>query len=451
MCSNVACGRLRDISAKRFPLIPEEDNPDKLTLVLEPEAAAVHCQNMTARERAMYCNVKTPFTADNYLVVDIGGGTVDIVAYRINRDPEPHMEVLHEPTGGAWGGTKVNLEFKSFLESLTGDEGFSRYLDTGSKTMISKHQAHLDEIVQETFECQKTIFGDKKLVNKGKINVNLNSSFLRMYANDMEQSVEEIQSNDEGNTKIIDSDIRITYNKLKTFYTPVVRGIIESVERVLSHVTDVHTIYLVGGFGGCHYIYSEMKSHFGDNYKFITPRERQYAVVKGAVMLRKNPDFLKARRVDATYGVRASIQFEEGRHGEEYRNMASEMETVMCSNIFATFVERGDVVTSSHMYMMTFTPERQDQKKMCVQIYSSPERDVWYTTGRRPSHIRCSTGWADVQKIGELIIPFHNADSDLEAQTVDVMFDFSTAEIKVSGYHRKSQTQVRLVLDFLEA
>ena len=398
----------------------------------------------------MYCDVKTPFTADNYLVVDIGGGTVDIVAYRVNRDPEPHMEVLHEPTGGAWGGTKVNLEFKRFFESLTGNEGFSKYLDTGSETKNSKHQAHLDEIVQETFECQKTIFGDKQLVQTGKISVHLNSSFLRIYENHMMQKIEEMQAKMGKNAYIIDNDMRITYDKLKTFYTPIVRGIIKSVESVLSHIANVHTIYLVGGFGGCHYIYSEMKAHFGEKYKFITPRERQYAVVNGAAMLGKNPEFLKARRIDATYGVRAGIPFIEGRHEEEYRCKASEWEIVMCSNIFATFVERGDVVNSCDVYKMTFTPERQDQKQIRVQIYSSPETDVWYTTGKRPSHARSrnSTGWTDVQKIGELIIPFHGDSSD---QTVDVMFDFSTAEIKVSGYHRKSQTQVRLVLDFLEA
>lgn len=433
--------------------MPEEDNPDKLTLVLEPEAAAFYCQNMTAMQRAMYCNVKTPFTSDCYLVVDIGGGTVDIVAYRINQSPEPHMEVIYEPTGGAWGGTKINLKFKNYLEDLIKDKGFSRFIDTQCKMKNAKHKADLDEIVQESFECQKTIFGNKKLTEKGKITIQLNSSFMREYKDEVERAVRELHASNERHTNISDSDLRITYAMVKTFYTPVVEGILECVARVLNDVTGIHTIYLVGGFGGCQYIHLTMKTYFGEDYNFVTPREREFAVVKGAALLGKNPEFLKARRVDATYGVGAIIPFEEGKHEVEYRvPSTSEGQVDMCSDIFATFVERGDVVDSKNVYMMTFSPHSKDQKFMRVQIYSSSERDVWYVTGKRPSsERRDGRDWDYVQKIGELMIPFHNAESgDSNDRAVDVMFDFSTAEVKVSGYNRQSRAKVKLVLDLLE-
>ena len=440
------------MSARRFPLIREEANPDKLTLVLEPEAAAVYCQNMTAIQRAAYCIAPRPFTSDNYLVVDIGGGTVDIVAYRINKTPEPHMEVIHEPTGGAWGGTKVNLEFKEFLENITADKDFSQYVGTPSETENAVHQADLDEIVYKTFESQKTILGDRNLTENGTIMVQLNYTFLQKYRDQLQDSIQRMQAKNESHTTYSGNGIRITYEKLRMFYDPVIKGIVESVEAVLKEVTEVRTIYLVGGFGGCRYIHDKLHTHFGDRYKYIVPEGRNYAVVKGAAMMRKNPDFLQSRRVDATYGVRAAIKFEKGKHEEMYH--ISNMCTNMCTNIFSTFVEKGDVVSSRDMYMMTYTPESRDQKEIRVQIYSSSEKDVWYTTGKRPSHARNSTTWADVQKIGELLIPFCNAggdDSNLEDQQVDVMFDFSTAEIKVNGYHHKSQTKVRVVLDFLEA
>ena len=430
----------------------EEDNLDQLTLVLEPEAAAFYCQSMTAMQRALYCNVQAPFTSENYLVVDIGGGTVDIVAYRINQFPEPHMEVIYQPTGGAWGGTKVNLQFKKFLEALIEDEGFPRYINTQCEIKNAKHTADLDEIVQESFECQKTIFGNKKLTEKGKITIQLNTSFMKEYKDQVERGIRDLHANNEKHTNISESDLRITYAMVKKFYNPVVEGILECVARVLGDVSDVHTIYLVGGFGGCQYIHLTMKTYFGNEYNFITPREREFAVVKGAALLGKNPEFLKARRVDATYGVEAIIPFVEGKHEEEYRiHSTAEGQVDTCSNIFATFVERGDVVSSKDVYMMTFTPHSRSQTSVRIQIYSSSERDVWYITGKRPSRERgASQDWDYVEKLGELLIPFHDTGSaNNDDRAVDVMFDFSTAEIKIRGCHKKSQAKFKLVLDLL--
>ena len=94
--------------------MPEEDNPDKLNLILEPEAAAYYCQNMSARQRALFCNVKGSFKSQSYVVIDIGGGTVDIVAYQIHQFPEPHMEVLHEPLVEHGEEEKLILNSKAF-------------------------------------------------------------------------------------------------------------------------------------------------------------------------------------------------------------------------------------------------------------------------------------------------------------------------------------------------
>ena len=446
MCSIVSCGKLKQASARRFPLIPEEENPDKLRLVLEPEAAAFYCQHMSVQQRALYCMAEAPFSSDDYLVVDIGGGTVDIVAYQMGQLPETHIEILHEPTGGAWGGRKVNLEFRNFLGDLIGDEQFAKYVAAAeSEKQNAKHKAELDEMVEENFESQKTLFGDDDLREDGQISVHLNYSFMKMYETKIEENIQHMEED------IDDSDVRISYARVRMFFDPIVNGIIESITRVVIKVANVYTIYLVGGFGGCKYIYSKLRSHFGDRYKFITPDGHNYVVVKGAAMMRKNPDIVSARRVDATYGVRASIPFVEGKHEEQYRNHGGECG--MCSNIFATFVERGDVVRSEYVYQMTFTPEMQGQRRMRVEIYSSSEKDVWYTTGKKPFHVAGSNAWCDVQMIGELIVPFRSVDPNEseDDQAVDVTFDFSSAEIKVSGIHRKSQTEVKVVLNFLEA
>lgn len=456
LCSVSACGNLREVSSRNV-LIPEEDNPHKITLVVEPEAAAFYCQNMSQYTYAQYCKPTEQYKSDTYLVVDIGGGTVDIVAYRIvDKHSEPHMEIIHEPTGGSWGGSGVNAEFKKFIESLTQDVCFSRYIQTSSQETNSKQQIYLDKIVHESFECQKILFGDKTLNEDEKVSINLHSSFIKCYGPQIEDEVAKIfKTEKKPQTRFSsdDNELRIGYNKLKLFVEPIVKGIIQCVAKVLNNVPCVQTIYLIGGFGGCEYIRSELQSHFKSHYKFITPREKEHAVVKGAAMMRKNPELILARRVDATYGIRVRIPFIHQLHDEQYRCKAPGR-VDMCSNIFATFVEKGDVVSPDYVYMKTFNPERKEQTFMQVQIYSSAEKDIWYTTGKPPLQAMSTRQWVHVQKIGELKVPFRKnrvENDDTADRAIDVMFDFNTAEVIVTGRYRDSSTTFRLVLDFLDA
>ena len=261
----------------------------------------------------------------------------------------------------SWRGTKINLEFKKFLEEVTGDEGFSQYVRTENESDNAIHEAQLNETIYETFESQKTIFGDKNMDEDGRISVQLNYTFLETYKNQVVQNLQAMRAQNDTHTSYAGSSLRITYAKLKIFYNPIVKGIIDSLEEVLNTV-EIDTIYLVGGFGGCRYIYETVHGKFGDKYKYVTPEGPLYIVVKGAVMMGKNPEFLQARRVDATYGISVSIPFEEGKHEEIYRIPAktTDREDYMCTDIFATFVERGDVVNLKDVYMMTYSPERPD-------------------------------------------------------------------------------------------
>ena len=125
LCSQESCGRLE--VASYHPRPPDEPNPDKLSIALEPESAAIFCQNMSRMQTAAYCTATPPFTAGSYLVVDIGGGTVDISALRVSSRSDGNIEAIHSPTGSDFGGSRVNKEFETFLENTVNDPGFSKY------------------------------------------------------------------------------------------------------------------------------------------------------------------------------------------------------------------------------------------------------------------------------------------------------------------------------------
>jgi len=89
-------------------------------------------------------------------------------------------------------------------------------------------------------------------------------------------------------------------------------------------------VYLVGGFGGCPYLFKAVTEHFGNKLStHVTPAESDFAVVWGAVFFHHNPDIVHARKADATYGVRANIPFEKRKHEENYKWL-DENGTPMC-------------------------------------------------------------------------------------------------------------------------
>ncbi|KAJ7381801.1 hypothetical protein OS493_038955 [Desmophyllum pertusum] len=52
----------------------------------------------------------------HYIVVDIGGGTLDVTVHEIQDDGT--IKEIHKVTGGPYGGIYVNQRFESLLEEL---------------------------------------------------------------------------------------------------------------------------------------------------------------------------------------------------------------------------------------------------------------------------------------------------------------------------------------------
>ena len=388
-------------------------------------------------------------------MVDIGGGTVDISAHRFSSSPEEHIEVILPPAGNDCGGSMVNKNFAEFLGELVGDKTFSKYIDSGDETLKATHRARLNELINDTFERQKRIFGEKG-GDGSKASIRLPYTFVEHYRSRLERGIKKMTGSQ---VELSGIDLRVSYTKMKEFFLPVVDGLLQCLsEALLSLDEEIDKIYIVGGFGGCQYIYNAITKEFGNSYKYITPTEHEFAVVRGAVLFRQNPNTVHARRADATYGVRVNIPFLEGKHEEDYKWL-NEKGEALCENIFSAFVERGDIVPTSEVVMTEYIPAKLHQQRMHIDIYSSSEKDVWYTTGRKPKSMEL----ADVQKVGELMIPFPKEDAEEHAQgsdkqpitnlarKVEVTFDFSHTEIQVRGYDKLSCTEVKAVLDFLSS
>ena len=385
--------------------------------------------------------VKDEEKSTNYLIVDIGGGTVDISAHCVEKGLEPQIKVILPPTGNDCGGTKVNKKFKEFLKYLVKDNEFDRFVSTANTVINSRNMFVLDVLVNEKFEMQKKVFGEDEKHYRGGIE--LPSAFFKTYEHDIVQSM---LDDDDSAVELVDQDLRISGEVMSSFFEDVVNGIIECISETLQEIISIKYIYLVGGFGGTKYVQKVVKEKFEkEGIKCIVPVEPAYAVVRGAALFKLNPNVIECRKVDATYGVNAIIPFKPGLHDPKYLWVNDDNEP-KCKNIFKTVVEKGDIVGTGEVFLMTFYPAKHDQKSMAITLYCSQDTDIFYVTGEwgigkcEPRHT--------VTKIGDIIVDMAVPDSDKE-RGVDVMFFFSHTEIKVRAYDRKSTSEVKVVFDFL--
>ena len=183
--------------------------PERLTLVLEPEAASFYCRTMKERDIVEYSVPQAGIPpTDKYIVVDIGGGTADISAH--GQTSEGKIEVLTSPEGSLSGGNAVNQEFEYFLTQLVGDPDFSTYLSTNDNTVNAENKVDTRSIVYEEFEDEKKEFGQvyisqyvgrnpEELDDSETIyNVKLSENFYEFYKQRLEDGVSRLnlQKND---------------------------------------------------------------------------------------------------------------------------------------------------------------------------------------------------------------------------------------------------------------
>ena len=129
-------------AAAEAGLIPDADS-DKLQLALEPEGAVIASMlDASADVRARLV------VGQRVLVLDCGGGTVDCTVSELVGSDPPRLRELLPPSGGSWGGTNVDAEFRRFVNAVLLPEG-ARAADSHADAAASA--AALD--AWETAKC----------------------------------------------------------------------------------------------------------------------------------------------------------------------------------------------------------------------------------------------------------------------------------------------------------
>ena len=438
MTESNGINHLTSISSRSLPL-PAEVNPDKLSLALEPEAAALYSQKNVVGQITSDPSSAAISVPSKYIVIDIGGGTVDITAHV---EVDGGIVVVNIPTGNAWGGTQVNEAFSKMLQGIVNDPGFEKFLASGDR---SQSMAVINGILYREFEDQKLLFGQGKAE---EIAIDLPNSFAILFDSILQVETKKIDGIEyEDNTIYLEKEVVESQ-----LFGPALDGIIKcTLEAIEENEHNFDAFYLVGGFGGCKYVHEKVFPAIkkvcnskGHHCTVLVPPTPHLAVAQGAVMWRKNPEKIKARRSDGTYGIEVTMPFDSTKHNSHYRYYDKDRKEDRCKNIFCVFLEKSELANAEEVMTTSLSPYSQATTKSFIGIYCTPNLGVQY--------VEEENGKSTVTEIGQLVIDIPNPDNlPLRERLYDVTMDFSGTEIQAKANYRVTGKEVKTVCDFLSA
>lgn len=381
------------------------------------------------------------------MVVDVGGGTVDITA---QMEVDGGIEVINIPSGNAWGGTQVNEQFSQMLQSIVGDQDFSRFLNTSDLTVKATRRAVLTKLIYVEFESEKVAFGttSRQQNAMAEISIALPKDFLEFYTPTLIEKQTALIPGVEFDDDSLYINVETVEERL---FSKSIAGIIDcTIDALKAIECKVDVIYLVGGFGGSKYVHEKLKAALIEGFPLNAfdlkvPTAPSLAIATGAVMWRQNPSLIKARRADATYGIGISPTFKEGKHDPYYKIQKGDHGSVRCKNVFKVFLQKGELARSDEVFTSSqLSPADEQKAQVKVNIFTTPYTGIQYVIDKH--------GQKNVTKIGELVIDVpHEETVPNDKRTVEVIMDFSGTEIKAKARNIFTGNEVHTVCDFLSS
>lgn len=106
---------------------------ERLRIITEPEAAAVHCAHLTDLHHLK--------PSQNFIVCDAGGGTVDLAVYKIiGQMANLEIAEMCARSGANCGSLFLDLRFKELVKTLLADH--PAHLDPASLAYFSMSDIH---------------------------------------------------------------------------------------------------------------------------------------------------------------------------------------------------------------------------------------------------------------------------------------------------------------------
>ncbi|KAI9682681.1 MAG: hypothetical protein M1829_006668 [Trizodia sp. TS-e1964] len=322
-------------------------NRHDLRLISEPEAAAVYTLKAIQPNHLKI--------GDNFIVCDAGGGTVDLISYKITQISPLRVEESAVGTGGLCGSAFLNYRFEDHVRSRIGTDKYDHMKEKKPKTW-QMGLKYFEEFVKRNFNEEA--------------HQEVNVPFPGL-ADDEEAGLES-------------GFLVMNASQIKDIFEPVIKEVCDLVEGQVEGIRRkdgvVSGIVLVGGFGQSNYLYNRLKSHFNtaapppyterpthattenapQSVEVMQPVYAWTAVVRGAVLRGLEGSMVVSRRSRWHYGTSYATVFDEERHPVSDRYWSPLWERWMVSDRMQWHIAKGEQVSErkavSFHYTRNFRP-----------------------------------------------------------------------------------------------
>ena len=331
---------------------------DNIEIALEPEAAALSCRVDLANT---WVTVDKPKQL-RYIVVDCGGGTVDVTVNSLDMATNK-IDEIQAATGGPWGGMEVDKKIKEAIQRGIGQDVANK-VDESHWLQFERNKIEEGKKLPE--EGAKAIFELTAELFQG---INAAGGGLRK---NQPLKINGAEYRSKRNAFVFDRDL------INECYSEAINNTVKHVKGLMQRLDNIHCILIVGGFADCPLLRQRIEEAFKTSKcRIIHPTNASLSVLKGAVIYGQ-PDVVECRTCKYTYGIDTSVPFEEGVHPEKNRFQDGDKD--LCRHLFSTYVKQGDNIEIGSAITKTIKVATAKQRGMCVQLFQSSDRNVKYTT-----------------------------------------------------------------------
>jgi len=446
--------------------------PEQLLIALEPEAASIYCRKLRIHhlvpdapprlsphkdppnvtpvmegvedesvELTPVSGKTWPQTSHSieaeltqgskYMVVDCGGGTVDITVHQLEDLTKETLKELHKASGGPHGAVGVDSEFERLLSRIFGADFVEIYRTKRSAGYVD---------LMAAFEAKKRTANPTK---ESPLNISLPFSFIDYYKKSHRGHTVETAIKRYGDPGVKWSSqgfLRLSTETMASLFQPTLDKIKDAIENVLNSqlAEDVSIMFLVGGFAESPFLQQELRKVFGASMRIIIPQDVALTILKGAVVFGLDPTVVTVRRSRLTYGIGVLNRFRENDHPREKLVVRDNQK--WCTDIFDKFVRADESVGLGDTVLRRYTPAKPGQTHSIINIYCSEEDEPKFVSDAGV-HL-CGTLFLDMTDI--------KYDPEQKRREIQTRMTFGDTEIKVSALDVATKKCVKASVDFLK-
>ena len=368
----------------------------------------------------------------HYLVVDCGGGTVDIAAHKLTRtsDGKVSIEEIHQAHGGPHGGFIVNDEFEKMLQKLF------QFTKEDMDKLKRKFARTWIKLIYKEFEESKCRTDSKTLT---PITMVLSSRTLAFVCEKTGKNITQlIEEYTHHNIEWDDEDegLVLPYSTVYSLFLPVITKIILAIKQVLRkpECLCVEKIVLVGGFAESNVLFEAVEKEFSPKIIVKKSTAPSLSVLKGAIIYGQNQNMIKSRRMCQSIGIETWDDFDPRIH-DENRKIVSDNGKPLCKNVFTKFVEINESVNVEKKIEYFFPLTSEYQNSYVIRIIGSRHNKTFYTD---------EEGCYEIGVITVMDLPKYES---VKSREVLVALNVSGTEVTVSAYCDGKTQELPVTLD----